>query len=239
MRKILALLVLFTLLSACAGNESFHPIQKAVQENDEISAEENPEWMDADIEHPAEEVVFQIGEENISLALMDIPIIHAYLQGQKNPNQAISNMELEKLETGQQPLFILHFSCYAGHCSHLLIDKNQLESAFLVADLARYETSSLSPDKTKVALQFTRLGETVPLSNIVVFDVNRWMPLSLMNEEKENKLGFKWPIITMEWQDDESLAISYPDLIEPSKESWEAWSATEENSKITAIHYIQ
>lgn len=242
MRIILPFVFIVVLLSACTENEMLSPIHKADLDLEpiETSAAAEADSLDEESREIKEYAEFTIGEEIVSLSIRDIPILYQFLQVQKNPQQAITKMELKKYILGLEEFFILRFSCYNEQCSYLLLHSDQNKPAFLVADMAIYENHLFSPDATKVAFHFSRPGETqlIP-SHIVVFDLYNWTAVTMREEAQEKgNLGFTWPILSFEWADDSSLTINFPDLTEPSEEAWDAWSALEEQTHITTTYHL-
>ncbi|WP_238472095.1 hypothetical protein [Oceanobacillus alkalisoli] len=242
MRMVLSVVFIVIFLSACSENDTLSPIHKADLDLEplETSAAKKSEPLDQDPEDIEEYVEFTIDEEIISLSIRDIPILHQFLQVQKKPQQAISDMELKKYVLGMEEFFILCFSCYDKQCSYLLLHPDQNKSAFLVADMASYVNHTFSPDATKVAFHFNRPGEAhlVP-SHVIVFDLKEWTAVTMRNEGDEAfGLGFTWPIFSIEWSDDSSLAIDFPDLNEPTEEALDAWTTLEEPPFITETYHL-
>lgn len=241
--RVIAFILLLFLVTACSGNDSAIPLQKVETKSqaEEFHEEDSDVWSDEEPEKIGDFLEFMIEDEVVSISITEIPILHEFIQAQKNPQQAIEGMQLDKHEVALQQFYLLQFSCYKNHCSHFILHPDKNKSAILIADMARYETFTISPDESKIAILFSRLGEQeVPLGDIVVFDLTNWSSIALINDSKDkDMLGYKFPILSVEWQSDDSIAISYPDLIEPSKEYWDAWSVAEENSKTIETFHLQ
>ena len=230
MRNIPILLMILLLLTACSENEAIVPIKNLTDEEEpetlsEVEAKKFEEEFDQYLE-------FIVDDEIVSISIEEIPILQQYLLVQNDPQQKIVEMEMNKFGEGPSSFFILRFSCYNEHCSYLILHPDSKKSAFLVADIAKFESYIYSPDKTKVAFLFNRYGENnIPYSHIIVFDLNDWTPLSLENmDEEQDMLGFKWPILYFDWMDESSLTVSFPELFEPTDEYWQGRSSMEENS---------
>lgn len=231
MRRNLTLLITLILLTSCSTNENEGSIVKATDTIEEVLA--NPEAELTEIEEEFEKYIeFEVDEEQVLVDISKVPILYDFLRLQRNPARAIQKMNVEKLEIEQQNIYTLRFSCMKERCSYLLFHQDQNKSAFLVADMARLINVFISPNQSKIALQFNRASEeTMPLSNLIVFDIYNWEPLSLNSDENTtNILNYSWPFVAVEWIDDEQIAISIPELIEPYKESYEEWTSTEGNS---------
>jgi len=242
MKVIFTLLAGLLLLASCtAGDHSdrFTEVEDvieaatAVEENDS-SAEVKEEVV--------EFIEFDVDGNDVVLDVHKIPILYEFLNGQKDQQLDVSDMELERIPLEHENIYTLSFSCVNERCSHLLLHQDQNKQTFLVADMAQYVNSHISPDETKIALHFNRsLGaDTVTLSNLIIMDVKNWEVQPITNEETEiSLLNYRWPFVAIEWLDNESIAISIPDLIEPNKDSFEEWSSSETNSVSTIIYYTK
>lgn len=242
MRMSLPVALIVILLSACIENDTISPIHKADLDLEPLttSAATESEPLDQEPEDIEDYAEFTINEEIVSLSIRDIPILHQFLETQKKPQQALKEMELEKYILGLEEFFILRFSCHHDQCSYLLLHPDQHKPAFLVADMATYESHTFSPDATKVAFHFTRPGNGhLTPGHIVIFDLQDWTTVSMVRDnEKTGSLGFSWPILSFEWIDNSSLAIDFPVLTEPSEEAWDAWNALEEQPAITTTYNL-
>lgn len=241
MRKILVLLLICSLFSACSDDEALVPINsiegEAEQNTATFSEQEELEDGNEEIDNFIE---FIVDDEVVSISIKDIPILKQYLQVQKHPEEKIAEMELKNLGEGQLNFYLLRFSCIKEHCSYLLLHPDSKKSAFLLADFAKFESSQLSPDHTKVAVRFKRLNEQgIPLDHIVVFDLNGWKPLSLSNMDDENgMLQYTWPITSYQWIEDNMIEIRFADLEEVTSSTWNEWNSTKEKKEQTMIYQI-
>lgn len=231
MRRILTLLIILILFTSCSTDENEGAIIKATDAIEEVLR--NPDANSTEIEDEFEKYIeFEVDEEQVLVDISKIPILYDFLRIQQNPSRAIQKMNVEKLDIEQQNIYILQFSCMKERCSYLLFHQDQSKSAFLVADMAKFINVFTSPSQSKIALQFNRAGEdTMPLSNLVVFDIYNWQSLSLKSDKTTTIfLNYTWPFVAVEWIDDEQIAISIPEFIEPYKQSDEEWTSTEGNS---------
>lgn len=236
MRVFLIILLSSLCLVACSKHESSVPIEKMAVENEVTAAEVNgqPDERSPEMMEYAE---FLVDDEIVSIAIKDIPILEQYLRFQKNPNEKIMEMELEKIDVGAENVFLLQFSCFDGHCSHLLLHPDRKNVVHLIADIATYQSFFPTPDGSKIAFLFNRLSEeNLPLGHVVVYDfINRKL-IPMVSLDGIDKLDYTWPILSVEWENDNSLAVTYPDLLEPAVENWERWFSIEENTKETILY---
>lgn len=231
MRRNLTLLIILILFTSCSTDDNEGSIVKATDTIEEVLS--NPDAELTETEEEFEKYIeFDVDEEQVLVDISKVPILYDFLRIQQNPSRAIQKMNVEKLEIEQQNIYILSFSCMKERCSYLLFHQDQSKSAFLVADMAKFINVFISPNQSKIALQFNRAGdEAIPLSDLIVFDIYNWQPLSLKSDETTtNILNYTWPFVAVEWVDDEQIAISIPELIEPYKEPYEEFTSTEGNS---------
>ncbi|WP_188454578.1 hypothetical protein [Virgibacillus oceani] len=233
-KRVSLLFLLLLLLAACSKDD---PVivkkgTKAADPNEEpeLVEQKNKEDIDQFIE-------FALPDEKVMINLEMVPILNEYLYAMKDQEIAIEQMKMLKIDAIERDIYLLEFSCQKELCSYLLLDQSKENQAFLVADLAKAIQTKLSPDHSKILLQFNR--ETflpVPLSDLVVIDLKNWQPVSLVNETNESKLlHFSWPIVTAEWLDDHTLTARIPTVTEPSANLLKNWQET--GSKTTSIQF--
>ncbi|MHA6252030.1 hypothetical protein [Oceanobacillus sp. CAU 1775] len=241
MIKFATLLLMATILTACT-TENKDAISKVeeVFENAPADLEVADEEMEEAREGKVQFIEFNLEEENILIDINKVPILAEYLNPLENPQNAIENMSIERLDITNEPIYLLSFSCSNDRCSYLIFHENQEKQPFLLADLAEFSHIILSPDETKVAIQFSRsIEDKVPLNNIVIFDILNWQSLPLYNEElTSNILNFNWPFVSVEWIDEDHLSVSIPEIVELNKESYNEWSSSTTNSVQTVIYQL-
>lgn len=241
MRRIMALVFLTFFITACSSNNGDEAIMKADYMDEDMVASAKSDEIKSEEATALEYIEFNLDEEQILIDIGKIPILHEFLRIHQQPQKATQEMNLEKIELALQNIYILSFSCNNERCSYILLHEDQKKRAALVADMAQLVGSYVSPDQSKIALQFNRQSEeTIPLSNLVIFDINEWQSLSISKEEMlPNILNYNWPFLSVEWVNGESIAISIPDLIEPNKEYYDEWTITEGNNINTVIFQLE
>ena len=210
MIKRLLILLLMVLISACSKEE---PIISTKEDNS-VDAVADPELI---AEHESDEIVdkfieFPLPDEQVIINLKMVPILSEYLHAVQDQQQFIKNMRLIPINTEDNGMYLLEFSCANELCSYILLNQNQDGPAYLVADLAKYIHTIISPDKDIILLQFNR--ETAlpsPLTNIVAIDTIEWNLLSLHNEDYQHGiLNYKWHFTSVNWVDNETISLSIP-----------------------------
>ncbi|WP_345824074.1 hypothetical protein [Ornithinibacillus xuwenensis] len=226
MQKLLGFLLLLLLgITGCSNDQP--AIVKVDTPPDKVSEEpELVEEVSEDEEEVDEFIEFPLEDEVVRVNLNRVPILQAYLQAASNRQNVIETMKIERITSNDETnMYLLAFSCKNLQCSYLLLDETVENSGFLVADLASFETSSLSPDQTKLLLKFNRQSTLkLPVSDIVVIDLKNWEELSLQNTDEINDiLDFQWPILGADWVNDETISISIPDILQLTTEQLEYW----------------
>src|SRR5690606_20017294 len=166
-------------------------------------------------------IEFKFNNEILRVNLKQIPILSAYLHAAEDRQSIIEQMDIQQLVNKEDSsIYLLEFSCLEGQCSYLLLDESSENTGLLVADLATFEQVMLSPEQSKLLLKFNRESTyEYPLSNAVVVDLENWKVLTLENEAITNNLfDFQWPILSVNWNDEETIFISIPDTLETNKE---------------------
>ncbi|ASN05937.1 hypothetical protein [Virgibacillus necropolis] len=220
MKKCILLFGLLLLLIACQNEEQVIVKKKNVAP----TTKENPELVEQSSKDEVDEMVeFILPEEKVMINLEMVPILNAYLSAAKDRAKAVESMHLRPVPYDNGHLYLLKFSCVNESCSYLLLNKNEGNQAYLVADLAQSSKITLSPDSTKILLQFNRVDST--LSNLVVINILEWELLPLRNATNEMELlDYRWPILTSEWIDNQTVSISIPALDEPSSNLLAEWN---------------
>ncbi|WP_106497811.1 hypothetical protein [Lentibacillus sp. Marseille-P4043] len=231
-KKWILVFICFTLLSACSKNGS------AIIKKDSPPTDpnENPELIEEENEDEVSEFIeFALPNEEVMINLEMVPILNSYLEATADREKAIKNMNMLQIQAENSEMYLLEFSCHNDFCSYLLLDQSKDNQAILVADLAKSIQSKLSPDKSKLFLQFNRATKLpLPLTDIVVIDLEQWKPLQLTNKTDDRQvLDYNWPIITAEWMDNQKIRASLPDIAEPVSDIIQEWQQS--GKKTTTI----
>ncbi|HLS61025.1 MAG TPA: hypothetical protein VK044_07845 [Virgibacillus sp.] len=209
MVKRMLTILFFAFFIACSKEEPII-MKKEMKTTDEhqpaLIEEEKEDEVDALIE-------FTFPEEQVIINLKNIPILNEYLQATNDKEKAIRNMDLIPIETEENDIFLLEFSCENEHCSYLLLHQDTKNQAYLVADLARYSQVLFSPDHNKALLKFDRNADSAEsLTDLIVIDIQNWQQIQLLTPEEINTqiLNFQWPITANHWIDNQSISVSVP-----------------------------
>lgn len=222
-KKILCIVLLLLLLNACSEDPVI-----VKKDPSPVSASKEPEIVEqqsGDKEETDKFVEFALPDEQVMINLEMVPILNVFLQTAVNKDKAIEKMDLSRINTKNEDLYLLEFSCHKNLCSYLLLDQSQKNQAFLVADMAKSLQIQLSPDNSKILLQFNRKQSLpVPLSDIVVVDLTEWKLLELKNGDvEENLLDYNWPLISSYWLDNKTIEVFKPDISKPTKADIAKW----------------
>ncbi|PAV28800.1 hypothetical protein CIL05_14325 [Virgibacillus profundi] len=227
MKKILSILILI-LLAACVKEEP--AIEKTDTVTDDPSNEpELVEEVNENEDEVEEYIEFAFEDEQIRINLKMVPILDAYLNAVNDRQTAIEKMEIERIYADSPSMYLLEFSCQNNLCSYLLFNSNADTQTYLLADLAKSVSMIGSPDHTKMLFLFQRNSSLpLPLTNMVVIDLEAWEPLPLINETTDsNILDYTWPLISAEWIDNETISAAKPAVLEPSGELINEWLVSE------------
>lgn len=216
--RVFLILILFFLVS-CSNSEPAivkvnTPPEEVTDEPELIEELVNDEEVDEFIE-------FKLNDEILRVNLKQIPILSAYLHAAEDRQSIIEQMGIQQMVNKEEnSIYLLEFACLEDQCSYLLLDESSENTGLLVADLANFEQATVSPEQSKLLLKFTRESNyEYPLSNAVVVDLENWEVLPLENETITNNLfDFQWPILSVNWIDDETISISIPETLETNKE---------------------
>lgn len=222
MKKYVFLIGLLLLLAACQNEEQVIVKKKSTPQN----SKEEPELIEQTNEDEVDEMIeFILPNEKVMINLEMVPILNAYLSAARDRSKAVEAMQLTPVDDANSHLYILEFSCVNESCSYLLLNKSEGNQAYLVADLAKLKEIKLSPDNLRIFLHFNRDDSIpVPLSNIVIIDIQKWELLSIKNMTNDMQvLDYHWPILTVEWIDNQSVSISIPAIVEPSSTIISKW----------------
>lgn len=198
-----------------------------------VDPNQDPEFVEEqndDDDEVDQFIEFTLPSEEVMINLEMVPILNTYLQATKNHRQAIEEMNMLRINVTDKSLYLLEFSCHDDLCSYLLLDQTKDNQAYLVADMAKSIQTKISPDNTKILMHFNReLKSPVPFSNIIVIDLEEWVlvPLEKKMNDEEEILNYKWPIITAEWADNNTISVKQPDITEPTPKSIEEWQESE------------
>lgn len=241
MIRMLAFLIILPLLAACtADNEDALSKVEEVFENAPAKLEVEATDEDEAEAETLKFIEFDLEEENIQIDIKKVLILKEYLNGLKNTDDVISDMNLEKFEISDKTIFLLSFSCVDDRCSYLLFDENQDKRTYLLADMAQFSNIIPSPDKSRIAIIFNRtIEDRLPVNNVVMFDLANWKTLPLYNYELPyNILNYKWPIVSVDWVDEEHVSISVPEIVDLNKDTYDEWSTSETNSVQSFIYQL-
>lgn len=213
--KRLVLLLILIIFTGCQTEEPVIVKQDTSSEDDPVKEPELLEKEKNDDDVTEEFIEFSLPNEKIVVNLERVPILKEYIHSKSNHEEVISNMNLIPIKTDYGKMYLLEFSCDNDLCSYLLFNQNEENQAFLIADLAKHKYTSFSPDNKKLLFKFNR-NTLVPLglSNLIVVNLESWNIQSLHNTE-DNELDilhYKYPIITAEWADEETITMTMPDV---------------------------
>ncbi|WP_099157892.1 hypothetical protein [Virgibacillus ndiopensis] len=233
-KRLTLLFFICILLTACSKDE---PV---IVKKDAKAADPNeePELVEQKSNEETDEFIeFALPDEKIMINLEMVPILNEYLYATKDRKKAIEKMKMLRIDAIERDIYLLEFSCKNGLCSYLLLDQSKENQAFLVADLAKSIQTKLSPDHSKILLQFNReTALPIPLSNLVVIDLKNWELVSLTNDTNEAKLlHYSWPIVTAEWLDNQTITAMIPTVSDPTNDLLLQWQ--EAGSKTTSIQF--
>lgn len=230
-KKIFAFMFLI-LMTACEEDpvimKSDTPPEDPDQEPEIVEQENDDE------EEVEEFIEFVLPGEEVMINLKLVPILDSYLQNAQNREEAIKQMTLFPINEADNNIYLLEFSCQEALCSYLLLDQTEENRATLIADLAKLAERTMSPDNTKKLFHFNRgQSSQPPLSDIVVIDLEEWEAITLYNqtEDEEDMLDYTWPLLTAEWNQDNSISAIVPDVAEPTSEHLEQWENSEDQTR--------
>ncbi|WP_090869448.1 hypothetical protein [Oceanobacillus limi] len=214
----------FVLLSSCSSDEPVLVKKKTTlphsQENPELIEQKNED------EEVNEFIEFTLDDEVVMLNLNLVPILNQYLHAVSDRNKKIEEMNIQRIhQKVTNSIYLLEFSCHNSLCSYLLFDQNKDNTGHLVADLANLIHAKLSPDHSKLLLQFNRESNLpLPVTHLVVLNLEEWQPVKLENEHTDTQLlHYKWPILGLDWVNNETISVVIPDIIEPTPEMINNW----------------
>ncbi|MFD1039043.1 hypothetical protein ACFQ3N_11680 [Virgibacillus byunsanensis] len=223
MVKRILLVCVFLLITACSESEP----TVVKKETDPKNPNQEPELVEETKEDKTEEYIeFTLPDEQVMVHLEMVPILYEYIHATKNRQQAIEEMNMHRINVEETDLYLLEFSCHDELCSYLLLDQSKDNQAYLIADLAKLIQTKISSDSAKVLFQFNRTDTSLPLplTDLVVVNLNQWEPVALINETNETvTLDYTWPIITVEWINDTTINALKPDIEEPTSELITQW----------------
>jgi len=206
-------------ITSCSG-EAETDIEHVISDPDNDISE--PEHVEEEADDDVEEYIeFFLDDEQVTINLPGLPILNNYLQGSSNRKQATEEMNLTRIYSDEEKIYLLEFSCNDSLCSYIILNQHRDNPSFLIADLARLSETKISPDTSKLLFLFERdSGPSEKLKNIVVIDIYNWNRLQLVNETTADPiLDYKWPLNNVEWIDDDTISVNKPDSIEPEDPS--------------------
>ncbi|WP_430786294.1 hypothetical protein VBD025_13420 [Virgibacillus flavescens] len=183
------------------------------------ATEDEPELVEQSDDDEVDELIeFILPDEKVMINLEMVPILNAYLHASQDRAKAVESMVLTPIQYNESYLYLLKFSCADKSCSYLLLNKKEGNQAYLVADIAQNNGIKLSQDHSKILLQFSRnVSNKMGTSTIVVVDIQKWELLSLTNSTNDLEvLNYQWPILDVNWIDNESIRVIIPEVREAS-----------------------
>ncbi|WP_164217912.1 hypothetical protein [Virgibacillus sp. YIM 98842] len=221
MKKQLRFTVIFIIIFivSCSNVES--DIENVIPNPENQKSE--PELIEeiTDVEEPEEYIEFFLDDEQVTINLKGMPILNNYLKGTASRKQSLEEMELSRIYSENENIYLLEFSCNNSLCSYILLNQSRDNPSFLIADLAKLLEIKPSPDDSKLLFLFERdSGPSQGLKDIAVIDIKDWQQLPLRNETTDDQiLGYKWPLAEVKWLDNNSINVTKPDSIEPEDPS--------------------
>src|SRR5690625_33580 len=218
-RLILIFLILFTV--ACQSNEPV--IVK--QEQTTSSTISDPELIESEVEQEADQYIeFSLPYEQVVINLKMVPILNEFLHFIDDKEKAVEKMNLLPIHLGESTIYLLEFSCQQNQCSYLVLDQSKDNPTYLIADLAKYAYTSISPDKTMMFIKFNRKTSlSLPVTDLVIIDLEHWNILPLKSQSGKEFLNYKWPINTVTWINETTLLAHIPKMDELTEDSILDW----------------
>lgn len=233
MKKGLIIISLI-LITACSHND---PIIETVDTEQKHTNSEPVLVEQTSKEETDEFIEFSLEDEQIMINLKMVPILDEYLSATEDRQKVIEKMKIEQITVADDTIYLLEFSCQNDRCSYIVFNQSQDDQSFLIADLAKSVKTFISPDQTKVLFQFNRVqSPAISLDHLVVVDVKAWEPIPLIDTDL---LNYAWPFITIEWMDNETIAITKPDILNPTNELINKWLETVERPVTEVVLHLQ
>ncbi|GAB3793089.1 hypothetical protein [Virgibacillus kimchii] len=206
---------------SCTSTSTETDIENVISNPENKKSEPELIEEESEDEEPEEFIEFFLDDEQVTINLKGTPILNNYLEGASSRQQSIEGMELIKVFSNEENIYLLEFSCNESRCSYIILNQNRENPSFLIADLAKLLETKLSPDESKLLFLFERdSGASQALKDIVVIDIGTWEKLQLLNETTEDTVtGYTWPLNDVEWVDNETISVNKPDAIEPEDPS--------------------
>lgn len=182
-------------------------------------------------------IEFSLPYEKVVINLKNIPILQEYFQLIDDREKAVEEMNLVPIQLGKT-IYLLEFSCHKNLCSYIIIDQSKTNQAYLVADLAKYVYTSVSPDQTTMILKFHRKTSLpIPLAHIVAVDLTNWeiVPITT-STDGQNIPSYKWPISSITWIDETTISALVPILTETTEEHIIEWKNSGSQTTETIFH---
>ncbi|WP_164669220.1 hypothetical protein [Virgibacillus doumboii] len=217
-KRLLLLLIIF--LAACTNEPVL--VKKDTPPEDPNKKPEIVEQQHDNEEEVDEFIEFVLPDEKVMINLEMVPILNEYLHASQDRKKVIEQMSIDRMDVTGKSLYLLKFSCHNDICSYMLLDQTKDNQAYLIADLAKLIQMEVSLDETKILFHFDRnIQSPVPPSDIVVIELEKWEPVSLVNQTSDKEiLDYKWPIITADWNEDQTISATIPDIGEPNLQQW-------------------
>src|SRR5690625_4561057 len=229
------LIIIFLLLTVACSE----PMIVKKETTDVTTGE--PELIEEDNQEMNHKFIeFSLPYEQVVINLKKVPILNEYLHSIKNKQKHIENMNLIPINLRENTVYLLEFACQNQLCSYLIFDQSKDKQAYLVADMAKHISTSFAPNKDTMILKFNRKTPLpLPLTNLVAIDLQQWKILTLKTERDGKKfLNFHWPITSLTWIDEQTLAGHIPIMTELTEENINEWRKSGSQTK-DMIFYIE
>ncbi len=156
-------------------------------------------------------IKLEFEDEQIKINLNSVPILKEYITTSKNPEKLIQQMRIIPLNASALHIYLLEFSCVNTSCSYLLLNEQQDKKTVLLTDMATFIQSTSAPDQKKTLLHFQREGDyDIQNSKLIVVDMKDGKFMKITPERTDFTLDYKWPLIDIEWFDNETIHAKIP-----------------------------
>ncbi|WP_289136812.1 hypothetical protein [uncultured Brevibacillus sp.] len=187
-------------------------------------------------ETEAKEVVtIPFDTKQVTIPVDAIPALREYL-AQYNAQQRqeeINRIVIQDFPSKSAGSFAdIGYSCGTKLCSHVLVqlkDGNEIKTLPL-REGSIFQEAYFSPDESKLAILFGRNEGTEFVRNVVVFvDTTNLVEMKIVDPSDSVRQlvsddSFIWPIRDLQWLDNNTLALTVPDLTDSSYEALVNWN---------------
>lgn len=228
------LFCLLVILSACAttSNET-PPLTKPAE-----AADHRDSTIKSKVVPKTKEISLftENGEEHIFL-LKDLPLIDKYLQHAGDATLEIARMKLSSFDRIDETssFFVLQYGCSKDLCSHLFIKKEEKDvQSKLISDFATLKEVKWSTEQQFLSFHFTEPeGDSFTRDTLYVIDVRDLDKMQLITpEENQVSLTHEWPILSTDWVNNDTIAVTIPDVSESSTEAIMSWFEQSQDTRV-------